>query len=319
MNNKNNTCPLCKGTNISKLERIHVTDLNNIYLTNYQIDTSHLFTSDTIDFCMCEDCALKFFEPSAIGDEGFYAALQKMDLYYMEDKEEYNIAANYILPSHDILDVGCGKGAFSKKVFCNSFTGLEYSNSAKKMGDQDGVNIINESIQEHSIHNKDKYHAVCTFQVLEHVETNILFDFIKAMVDCIKTNGLLIISVPSDDSFISKGVNSALNMPPHHQTRWPDRTLKEIAQIFNLDIVDLHHDKLADRNKDEYLYLNINHILSRNHQIVTTTVPIMQKIIQKASVSAVHLMGNKLKDTLIDRMKPYGHSVTAVYKKSYVG
>lgn len=308
---ENTHCPLCKGNKIIQIEKIKVKDVNDLYIRFYQLDVTSLFLQEDVYYCKCENCYLKFFEPSVIGDETFYKALQKTDLYYMEDKEEYDFASKYIFPSDDILDVGCGKGVFSKKVICNSFTGLELSTTAKDIAEQEGIKIINESIEDHCLYNKEKYDVASAFQVLEHVDCKILYSFLKAMVESIKQDGLLIISVPSDDSFIGKATNSTLNLPPHHQTRWPDKTLKEIAKIFNLKILDLHHDLIAQRNKEHYLYDNTFYKLTTKHTLISKK----RNIIQKISLRLLKLLNTRFKIYLVDRIKPYGHSVTIVYKK----
>lgn len=306
-------CPLCRRSEIEVMEVIRANDLNNIYLETYHFEIMYLFKNDEISFCICKNCGLKFFDPSAVGDEYFYNVLQKTNLYYMENKEEYDFAARYVSPSDDILDIGCGKGAFSKKTKYQSFTGLEFSSNAKEIGEQLGVRILNQSIQEHSIENKGKYDAVCTFQVLEHVSCDELFDFLKTAVYCVKENGLFIISVPSDDSYLSKSVSSPLNLPPHHQTRWSDKTLKEIGKIFHLEIIDLHHDALAPRNRAEYLSINVKYLLTKKHSIVYEKINLLQKIALKLT----RTLNDKIRLTLIKKIKPYGHSVTVVYKKKF--
>lgn len=306
-------CPLCKGSDIKKVETINAKDLNDIYFENYHIEIMYLFKQDKLYYCKCESCFLKFFEPTAIGDEYFYNVLQKNNkLYYMDNKEEYEFASKYIMQSDDVLDIGCGKAAFSKKINYKSFTGLELSTNAKELAKQEGVNIINQTIQEHCVNNNEKYNVVCSFQVLEHVDCNELFEFLKAAIGCLKKNGLLIISVPSDDSYLSKCVNSTLNLPPHHQTHWPDRTLKEMAKIFNLDIIDLHHDALSHRSRTDYLYQNVKYLLSTKHTLINKKINLLQKI----GLRLIKVLNGKMQHFIINSIKPYGHSITVIYKKA---
>ena len=108
-------CPLCKGNKVKIVDTIVKKDLNDLYLATYNMDITYIFEEQEIYFFKCEDCYLKFFYPSVIGDERFYKVLQKTDLYYMEEKEEYTFASKFISAADDILDVGCGKGVFLKK------------------------------------------------------------------------------------------------------------------------------------------------------------------------------------------------------------
>jgi 2-polyprenyl-3-methyl-5-hydroxy-6-metoxy-1,4-benzoquinol methylase len=306
------SCPLCNGVEVKLIERVTIEELNTLYFQAYQLEILYLFKeNDIFFFCECRNCSLKFFEPSIIGDEHFYNILQKTNLYYMEDKEEYDFANKFITSSDNVLDIGCGKGAFSKRIISASFTGLELSSNAKEIGNYEGVTIFNQTIQEHCVFNKDKYDVVCAFQVLEHVYCNELFSFLKGSIDCLKKNGFLIISVPSNDSFISKMTNSVLNLPPHHQTHWPDRALKEIAKIFNLLIVDLHHDTLAPRHRSEYLRVIVMHFLTTKHRLIKK----QNNLLQKISLRIINLINKQIKDFIINKINPYGHSITVIYQK----
>lgn len=63
---------------------------------------------------------------------------------------------------------------------------------------------------------------------------------------------LLIIAVPAEDSFLHFAVNSILNMPPHHISRYSDRALKNIAQIFNLELLEIYHEPIQSVHFDFY-------------------------------------------------------------------
>ena len=238
---KNINCPLCRGLNVKPIQKIIIKELNSLYYKEYKEDFAYLFKEEEIGYYSCENCGLKFFNPSVTGDEHFYNILQGTDSYYLEEKEEYDIASKYINSEDDVLEIGCGKGAFSKKINYKTYTGLDLSINAKNIASQENILVINQTIHDHSISNIGKYDIVCLFQVLEHIDCNELYDFIKSTVICLKKGGYLIISVPSEDSFVSKIINCVLNFPPHHQTRWPDKTLKEIAKIFSLNIIGLKH------------------------------------------------------------------------------
>jgi len=308
---KTTTCPLCSTKDAKTIEVIKAKDLVHLYASAYKMDINHLFKQNEIQYCQCNNCDLKYFSPSIIGDEYFYNILQKTDLYYMDDKEEYKIAAEYIEEDDEVLEIGCGKAAFSKKINCNTYTGLELSANAKTLAEQGGVQILNQTIQEHATINANKYDVVCTFQVLEHVDCNELFAFLKAAVDCLKVDGRLIISVPSSDSFLSEMVNSTLDLPPHHQSHWPDKSLKEIEKIFNLDILCFKHDAIALQNRKEYLSVKLRHLLSSKHKLIVPKSNILQKI----ALRMLRLVPVAMQGFVTDIIKPNGHSITAIYQK----
>ncbi|MGV2387332.1 MAG UNVERIFIED_CONTAM: hypothetical protein LVR29_00250 [Microcystis novacekii LVE1205-3] len=49
------------------------------------------------------------------GSENFYEKLQVFDWYYLEEKNEYDYASQFIKPSDSVLEIGCGKGSFCSK------------------------------------------------------------------------------------------------------------------------------------------------------------------------------------------------------------
>lgn len=304
------TCPLCSAKDAKTIEIISANGLVGLYVNAYKANFSYLFEQNEIRYCQCNNCDLKYFSPSVIGDENFYNILQKTELYYVDDKEEYEIASKYITEKDDVLEIGCGKAAFSKKINCKSYTGLELSANAKVLAEQGGVHIVNKTIQEHATSNTNAYDVVCTFQVLEHVDCNELFAFLKAAVACLKADGRLIISVPSADSFLSEMVNSTLNLPPHHQSHWPDKSMKKIAELFNLDILCFKHETIASQNKREYLSVKLRHLLTFKHKLIEPK----QNIFQKIALRILRLIPDKVQSFVVDKIKPNGHSITVVYQ-----
>lgn len=306
-------CPLCASKDAEVVEVIKSQDLVDLYAKTYAMDISYLFPQSELQYCQCAGCQLKYFSPSCIGDENFYNTLQATDLYYMDDKEEYGFASTFIRNTDDVLEIGCGKGAFSKKIQCKSYTGLELSANAKKLAEQGGVHILNQTIQEHALFNAKKYDAVCTFQVLEHVQCDELFSFLKAAIECLKDGGRLIISVPSADSFLSEMVNNTLNLPPHHQTHWPDTAMVEIAKIFDLEIVESAHDTIARQNKRGYLHVKLRHFLTFKSRLIEPKTNVLQKVFLRL----LRLVPMRVQFFIVDKIKPYGHSITVVYKKRH--
>ncbi len=270
-------CPLCKSANINKLELIKQNELAMLYKKMIDIDFSYLIDKD-IDFCECEDCKLRFYDPLITGDEKFYNSLQKFDWYYMDEKEEYHYGKRYIEENEKVLEVGSGKGAFAKHLTTKDYVGLDFSENAKKMAAENGVLIENEMIQDYAKKHSEEFDVVVSFQVLEHVSDP--KGFIEAKLEALKKGGKLIIAVPSEDSFLKYVSNGILNMPPHHVTRWSDDTFKFIAKKYNLDLVDIYHEKVQDVHKTQYLNTLISNALSSNKII---DVSILGKIKSKIS------------------------------------
>ena len=47
-------------------------------------------------------------------------------------------------------------------------------------------------------------------------------------------------------------VNGVLNMPPHHITRYSDKTLQKIAEIFDLKLLGIYHEAIQKEHIDFY-------------------------------------------------------------------
>jgi len=299
-------CPLCENNQIEIVEKIKVEDIINLY--ERLMDRgylAHLLNND-IDYCRCSFCDLRFFYPIVTGDEQFYNSLQKFEWYYQDKKEEFDIASRYIEKSDKVLEVGSGKGAFAKYLSSSNYTGLDFSAKAKQMALENGIVIENESINSHAEKNKERYDAVVSFQVLEHVADP--KGFIEAMILALRSGGKLIIAVPSDSSFLQYAVNSTLNMPPHHVTRWSDESLKSIASMYDLNIIDIHHEPLQEIHERWYLQTLVSCSLAKPKVV---DFSLKRRVVSKLSDYAAKLLERGFKP----EMRPFGHTVVAVYEK----
>lgn len=64
---------------------------------------------------------------------------------------------------------------------------------------------------------------------------------------------MLILAVPSIDTYLKYSINATTNLPPHHLTHWKDCALRYIAKIFNMQIIDLYHEKVTKGHQRSYL------------------------------------------------------------------
>jgi SAM-dependent methyltransferase len=244
------------------------------------------------------------------GDEAFYRTLQDYDWYYLEEKEEYNYASQFIRESDNVLDIGCGKAAFAHVIKSRHYTGLDFSRNAREIAARQGIRVENATIQDHARTNKQKYAVVCGFQVLEHVAD--VFSFIQASVDCLSPGGLLIYSVPSDDGYLSAATNSFLNIPPHHVSRWSDIALKSIAFEYQLKIVDMFHEPLSYLHRISYIETIVSSRLRRTFGMENHLVDLSLKnrLITKLSSLAAQAILSKF---FVGKQN--GHTVMIVLRK----
>jgi SAM-dependent methyltransferase len=298
-------CILCFSEKCSLIEDISFSDLKKLYLKK-GISIQHLRTSDIFQYYECDYCRLRFFIPLITGDEFFYNQLQNFDWYYLDDKEEYKFASQYVKKSSKLLEVGSGKGAFAKYTSLQDYTGLEYSQSAINMAKLNNINILRESIENFADCKTDYFDIVCSFQVLEHVPDP--YNFLKSKVRALKPDGNLILSIPSEESFLKYAINDFMNMPPHHLTRWKDHTLEFIAELFNLILLEIHHEKVSPIHLKWYTDTLLQSVFLE-HKIIDFTY----KRILFSKISSI--LSRLLFANLNQEMLPHGHTVTAVYKK----
>jgi len=306
-------CILCYNKSVL-VDSFKTSDLRILYKRYLKISPSQLVNIDKrVSLLQCKECGLKYFYPQIIGNPSFYEDLQKYDWYYLKNKDEYNYANQFIATKDKVLDVGCGFGEFAKIVSTKKYTGLEFNERAILHGEKNKINIIKQSAEKHSVKYNLHYDVVCAFQVLEHVQDP--NTFIKSCLESLKKGGKLIFSIPSDDSFVGKAANSVLNLPPHHQTRWPDKTLKFIANLFSLKIVDVHHEPLSPIHFNSFVRLmisqNIERKIGKGKKVVD--VGVGKHVIDTTSFYLAKLFSEGLKEL---SSTIYGHSVTVVYEKS---
>ncbi len=218
----------------------------NLYQEQLNIDVSKYFKGlNTIKLFKCLDTGYKFFYPFDIeGDSKFYELLQKNPYYYMDWKWEYEKAFNLIEKDDEVLEIGCGKGVFLKKLSEKQIkaVGIELNEKARSECFSKGLIVFDILIKEYAKHNKEKYDVICSFQVLEHISN--VGDFIIYSLNLLKNGGKLIISVPNNDSFIKLDLFNFLNMPPHHMGLWSEETFKKIQKFYNIKLTNIFFEPL---------------------------------------------------------------------------
>lgn len=309
---KIHACPLCRGKEHQVLESIATEELDALYRRNHGAEVLRLFAgTKALHMLQCEECALIWFDPQVAGDEAFYNALQRFPWYYIDHKREYDVAVNFIRPQDKVIEVGAGKGSFGKFLGSDRYVGLDFSLEAVRQAATNGIDIRNESIAEHAAAHPGEYDTACAFQVMEHVTG--LREFLEDLSTCLRPGGRLIVSIPSEESYLSRSRNLALNLPPHHLTRYRDSCLRRFPEYLSLRLVHLEHDPLQDNSVQDYLmqlYLGtFNQWLGRTYRSVDNCLT--ERFLRMAATAAAMVMRSGLQPSF----RPMGHTVTAVYEK----
>lgn len=309
----NKTCILCNNDNIIIKQKIKVKDIVELYKKSFSVDFSNEFSGDKIvHFYSCDTCYLKFFDTKYAGSPEFYEKLQEhRGVYYTPDREEFSYAKNFIEKEHKVLEIGSGSGFFAEHLEAKAYTGLEFNDKAIEEAGKRGVNLIKSSIESFSKENLNSFDVVCSFHVLEHVTHP--YNYIKSSIDALKPGGLLIISVPLDDSPLTSNSNHVLNMPPHHISRWSAGALNQLKDIFEIDIVDSKNHTVSNLKTKDY---NRLHLSKKLNNIIYKSNPVLLDIKKTRNLEkVVNFLINRLKIYNKTKLPYIGENVTYVFRK----
>ncbi len=306
-------CPLCGCSKLQLIEKIRATDISKIYMRLYAINVTEYFGGfAAIEFYQCSECFLLFYYPLTPGNYLLYENLQEFDWYYAKDKSEFKFSRQFIRAEDAVLEVGCGQGWFAKFFDTKNYVGLELNKKARAVASSSGHTVYLQTVEDHQITASEKYDVVCSFQVLEHVENP--ESFIKSCINCLKPGGMLIISVPSENSYLSIVEDGILNMPPHHLTRWTDKTLTWMANKNGLKVISLMHERLADVHVSGYATEMIRAVIKKIFHMKTKCIS--TTVSHRFMTFICQILGNCYARTLSNSdLRPVGDSVTLVAKK----
>lgn len=212
-------CPVCSGTGAA------------LYLPV----TDHSVSKKTFEVWRCPDCTACFTQ-DAPGPEEIVPYYQFEDYISHTDTKKglvhrlYHMVRNITLgskktivkkatglPSGNMLDIGCGTGAFLNKMKTGGWTvtGLEPDETARKNClDNYGITAL---LPEQLFHLPEKsFDAITMWHVLEHVHQ--LPEYMQQINRLLKPGGALIIAVPnytSHDAAVYKAFWAAWDVPRH--------------------------------------------------------------------------------------------------------
>jgi SAM-dependent methyltransferase len=236
-------CPLCQGSELKHLQPIPADTIIEIYgQALSEVVRAEFGETGVVSFVVCQSCDLRFFSPAVAGSERLYDVLQKSEFYYQAEKPEFEYARSLIEVEDDVLEIGCGAGAFGSSVKPGSYLGLELTPSAAAQARALGLCVLEQTIENHADKHSASYDVVCAFQVLEHIAEP--GRFISNCLEVLRPGGRLVLSIPSAESFAGDLPNHALDLPPHHITRWSDRCLSGLKSIFPVSIEAIWNEPL---------------------------------------------------------------------------
>jgi len=206
----------------------------------------------------CGQCEFGQFHPIISGTAGFYDAIVETD-YYNDDKWEFKMAANEIMKygSTRVLDVGAGSGIFLEYLRSQNNTldlnGFELSEALTKKLKENGFGTIAANGENIKYPEADfeRFDVICMLQVLEHVDDP--SEFVDRFLPYLADDGLLIITTPNAAGPIKSFPKALTEVPPHHTTRWTDRTFAALLDAKKLTMKSVLLEPLPEYLFNSYL------------------------------------------------------------------
>ena len=259
--------PVTGSGNVTLEHRLDPKKIINQYKAEYGFDPSAYFENvDSVTIYRCNDTGYRFYYPQSLaGDTELYEHLQKLPWYYGNWRWEHDLANKHVTEKDYVLEVGCGFGAFLKKLVARNVqcTGLEFNMRAVETAVADGLHVYPELVDDHANNNPCKYSVVCAFQVLEHVYS--ARDFIAGCLRALKPYGKLVICVPNSNPFMFRvDKYHTLNVPPHHMGLWNKRSLMRLERFFPVTCSSVRVEPLFEWFREPYFTAHVNYLRSKS-------------------------------------------------------
>ncbi len=228
-------CPLCGCSKYFTLNSYLIKELKDKWITTFKIDPFENITDiANFDKLQCVNCQMIYYYPVICADNTLYEYLSStFDWYYERDKWEFDVALKVILEYHpeSLLEFGCGEGMFLEKILGSvECSGIDINLEAIKICEKKAINIERKPFE--SI--DKKFDMIVSFEVFEHLAN--IGDMISNLTRLLNKNGLLLVAVPNPNSFLLQLDNVLLDMPPHHNLGFNNKTFDYIADKFNLKL-----------------------------------------------------------------------------------
>lgn len=297
--------PLTGRTTTRLISTVESVRLVDAWKQAFDIDISdELAGISRISLWRCDQTQLEFFTPSkARGSSRIYEELQKLDWYYLPQKWEFDAAIEDLSGKQSILEVGSGPGFFvelaAKRLDAPTIKGVEFNRFALHRAREKHLPVYDVSLAELASR-KEAFEAVCSFQVLEHVDKPL--HFLRNLITLCAMDGIIIVTVPNKESFL-KHESNLLDLPPHHMTRWNELALRYLEGLLPIKLIKLRLEPLAPYHITSYLRAHSGRLCS--------LFPHAGKLLSGQRLEWATLLLKKSKFHRLMR----GHSLLAIFRK----
>ena len=187
----------------------------------------------------CSRCGLVFADPCEPGDEAFYRLITATPDYYTGFRWEWGETVRLVNEScaTSLLDVGCGSGNFLDfvtKQCAIDVVGLDTVASSVAACRRNGHHAECMTLEEYLVSDQRRaFDLVTAFHCLEHVADPLAL--VQSMAQALSPRGRVVLSFPYSPASWEVLEVAALNMPPHHVTRWNKPAIRALGEAAGLD------------------------------------------------------------------------------------
>jgi SAM-dependent methyltransferase len=193
-------------------------------------DSTRSANTPAADLCLlrCDGCGLERFDPFSPGSPEFYEELMAA-MSYNDRRWEFGVAAERIDPDDDVLDIGCGDGAFLRSLCPRPGRTAGIDHNADAIGGlaARGVEAHVAGFGAFAAAESGRFDVVTAFHLLEHIDDPV--GAVRAAATCLRPGGRLFVSVPNRARSY-RSDHEPLDCPPHHVTRWSQDQLRALAE-----------------------------------------------------------------------------------------
>lgn len=231
------------------LTRLNPMDVAEQWQKSLAIDVGDDFRRlDSIEYLQCSVTGFRWYSPpAAAGGGALYEQLEKFDWYYMQEKWEFSLALDLLKGGDSVLEVGVGEGHFLRAARNHGVTvqGVELNPKGAERARVLGFQVHERTLKELSNQISERFDAICSFQVLEHVPDP--RDFLQGMITMLRPGGRLILSVPNAAVMrkIDSNNQDLLNQPPHHMGHWDEGNFRALERLFPIKVKSVHREPMA--------------------------------------------------------------------------
>lgn len=249
-------CPVCGHHSSEILNQVNVLDQHSAYLPDKLVIAEMMIELlkpiVKYETRKCVFCGLEYAIPFVAPGAAWYKKLYSNLNLFPFSRWEFEFVMEKILKDDVVVDYGCGSGQFlgmlSDKT--RNIKGYDFSEDAVATARTSGINsaVLTDNIDYSSLRPKGGADHVTAFHVLEHLDKpEEIFNFAGSLCNI---GGLLWVAVPSDRraSRLYKRTDH-LDEPPHHLTRWTEKSLRLIGLNYGWEIIGFTYEPITIRVK----------------------------------------------------------------------